>query len=286
MKKMLCLLIACMVIAAMPLMAFAVEIPDVDRTNCSIHLTVRYDGESVPGGELTAIRVGYIHEDDGNYSFRRIGDDKDLPDVQSASASEEMAEYVAESDYPFESKTVTVGEDGTARFYNLKTGLYLICQDTPAPGFHAIKPFLVSVPYMEFGKYIYHVSALIKSELILIPDPEPTEPSTEPTEPSTEPTEPSTEPTEPSTEPTDPGTEPTVPSTEPSTEPTAPEETTVPEETTQPVPTEPKPTKPKPDPDKLPQTGQLNWPVPVLATLGLLLLIAGIFLRSKKQVQE
>ena len=66
-----------------------------------------------------------------------------------------------------------------------------------------------------------------------------------------------------------------------------PEETTVPEETTQPTPTEPKPTKPKPDPGKLPQTGQLNWPVPVLATLGLLLLVAGIFLRSgKKTVQE
>lgn len=273
MKKMLCLLVACLIIAAMPLMAFAVEIPDVDRTNCSIHITVRYNREPVPGGELTAIRVGYIHEDDGNYSFRRVGDDKDLPDIQSPSASEEMAEYVADSDYEFETKTVEVGEDGIARFYNLKTGLYLICQETPAPGFMAMKPFLVSVPYMEFGKYIYHVSAIIKSELIVIPDPEPTEPTTEPTEPSTEPTEPSTEPTE--------------PSTEPSTEPTAPEETTVPEETTQPTPTEPKPTKPKPDPGKLPQTGQLNWPVPVLATLGLLLLVAGIFLRSgKKTVQE
>lgn len=52
-------------------------------------------------------------------------------------------------------------------------------------------------------------------------------------------------------------------------------------------PTEPEPTKPpKPD-DKLPQTGQTNWPVPVMAASGMILLVAGFCLRtSGKRKQD
>lgn len=45
-------------------------------------------------------------------------------------------------------------------------------------------------------------------------------------------------------------------------------------------PTKPQPTKPGP---KLPQTGQLWWPVPVLAAMGTVCLAAGAVLRKKKQ---
>ena len=36
-------------------------------------------------------------------------------------------------------------------------------------------------------------------------------------------------------------------------------------------------------PDKLPQTGQLWWPVPLLASAGLLLTAAGVVIRRKDQ---
>lgn len=51
----------------------------------------------------------------------------------------------------------------------------------------------------------------------------------------------------------------------------------------EPDPTEPPPPSTEPDePDgpDLPQTGQLNWPVPVLAVLGMLLLVAGFALST------
>lgn len=51
----------------------------------------------------------------------------------------------------------------------------------------------------------------------------------------------------------------------------------VPLETAPTEPTQPKPTEP--DDPKLPQTGQLNWPVPILAVSGLALFVAGCFLR-------
>lgn len=55
---------------------------------------------------------------------------------------------------------------------------------------------------------------------------------------------------------------------------------TAPTEPTEPVPTQPN------DP-KLPQTGQLNWPVPILAASGLALFVAGWFLRfGRKKIYE
>lgn len=51
----------------------------------------------------------------------------------------------------------------------------------------------------------------------------------------------------------------------------------VPLETRPPEPTKPAP--PKPDDSKLPQTGQLNWPVPLLTVCGLMLFVLGWYLR-------
>lgn len=49
-------------------------------------------------------------------------------------------------------------------------------------------------------------------------------------------------------------------------------------------PSEPKPTKPA-EPT-LPQTGQLNWPVPVMAVCGVMLIFAGILLCTGKKVDR
>lgn len=60
----------------------------------------------------------------------------------------------------------------------------------------------------------------------------------------------------------------------------------------EPAPTEPpettEPTEPKPTEPNLPQTGQLNWPVPVLAVSGLLLLLLGWYMRraARKESYE
>jgi outer membrane biosynthesis protein TonB len=74
-------------------------------------------------------------------------------------------------------------------------------------------------------------------------------------EPTTEQEEPTTEPTEPTTEPEQPTTQITEPSTEPAT--SAPKTAEIPE--------------------KLPQTGALRWPIPVLTVVGILLFTAGWF---------
>ena len=66
---------------------------------------------------------------------------------------------------------------------------------------------------------------------------------------------------------------------------TAPKNIPEPEPTNPTKPTEPKPTKP--DDDKLPQTGQTNWPVPVMAVAGILMIAAGLcFVNAGKKKQD
>ena len=51
-------------------------------------------------------------------------------------------------------------------------------------------------------------------------------------------------------------------------------------------PTQPKPTEPKPPVPSLPQTGQLNWPVPILAAAGFGLFLTGGILCSGRKKEK
>lgn len=213
-RRILALLAAVFVLGAAAPTAAAHPVPDVTRKDCSIEVTVHYDGRPVSGGTLTATRVGEIGETDGNFFFRRIGDGVPLENVQSASAAKELEAFVKACPYPLETQTVSL-RDGRGIFRNLPTGLYLITQKTPAPGYSPMGAFLVSVPYLEDGSYRYHVTAAAKPEL-----------------------------------------------------------------EREPKPTTPPPAKPS---GKLPQTGQQNWPIPVLAAAGLALFTLGWRLQRKKE---
>ena len=221
MRKWLLLWITAALLLAMPVSVYAHAVPDIERTDGTIEAVLCDDGVPVVGGELMAVRVGYIYEENGDYSFRRFVDDAPVEEVQSAAATESLAQFFQShrEQYAFDISASPVGEDGKVQFQGLKMGLYLIVQDVPAPGYSAIKPFLVTLPYMQDGECCYSVSSAVKTAL-----------------------------------------------------------------EREPVPTEPEPTKPSGD--KLPQTGQLNWPVPVLAVCGLICVLIGVAMRSgsKKEV--
>lgn len=219
MKKAGSLLLALMLLCGLPLTVYAHDVPQ-ERNDCSIQVIVRYDGENVDGGTLTAVKVGYVDEEDGNYFFSRVFDDVRLDDVQTAAAAADLQEFYNhnKTNYDFYKQTVNITE-GKGTFNGLSTGLYLIIQETAADGYSKLNAFLVSVPYLENGEYQYHVTASMKSELEREPEPTVSEP----------------------TEPEDP---------------------------------------------KLPQTGQLNWPVPLLAVSGLVLFTAGWVLRFGRKKEH
>ena len=218
MKRLFSLLLALAILLCQPLTAYAHDYVQMDKTDCSIELLVRYKGEDITGGTLTAICVGYVQEDDGNYYFRQAITNELLEDISSSSLPETMAEFYRNNkkDHEFYTQTQSV-KDGKATFSGLGVGLYLIVQNKAAEGYTKLNPFLVSVPYMEDGQYCYHVTAAVKSELER--EPETTPPTTPPSTP----------------------------------------------------------------PPNLPQTGQLNWPVPVLAAAGMVMLLLGTWFRSGRK---
>lgn len=213
MKKVYALLIALLLVCSLPVTALAHDVPDLDRTG-SIEIVVRYDGQAVAGGQLTCYRVGEIYEDDGNYSFVRVLDGEPLDDITSPALAEELLAFAEDRGLP--GLTVDIDSNGRARFTGLELGLYVIAQYDAADGYELLGPFLVSLPYMEDGVYLYDVTASAKSELKRVPETEP------------------------------------------------------------------------PKDEKLPQTGQLNWPVPLLAVSGLAVFSLGCVLcfGKKKETHE
>lgn len=203
--------------------AYAYDVPDLSREG-SVSVTMKEGETAVSGGTLTLYRVGDIYEDNGNYSFVLSGDfsgsKEPLEDIESATLAKSLADYAKNN--KLTGITQTIGNDGKTVFTNLELGLYLLVQNKAAQGYNAVDPFLVSLPMMEDGTYIYNVDASPKVSTLQTTTTRPTKPTQPAATIST-------------------GTIIT----------------------------------------KLPQTGQLNWPIPVLVIAGLFLFSAGWIMRMR-----
>ena len=217
-------LLALLMLLCLPLSAAAAHpVPDPARDgSCTVTITMKYQNKPISGGTVNLYKVGDVREDDGNYSFVPVAAIKGtIPafgDIQSPELAEDLAKLkdklIAVTETP-----VTVGgngKKGIAEFRNLPFGLYLAVQETAASGYKMTASFLVSVPYLEDGAYVYNVKADPKTDL---------------------------------------------------------------EREVKPTPTQ-KPSTPSGG-GKLPQTGQLWWPVPVLICMGLGCIAVGLIRRRE-----
>lgn len=217
MRKRICaLLLAVLLLAALPLPVFARETVDLSRTDCSITMEIKYGGKYLKGGSFSCTKVADVICDNGSDFFLTYLEGKEYRESLPNTADVETR--VKNNPAFFSTRTKTAqNTTGIVTFRNLTPGLYLIRQTASISGYTNLSPFLVTVPYKVNGTYIYEVNAAVKTEL----EQEPTTPP------------------------------PTTPST---------------------------PNKPK-----LPQTGQLNWPVPLMAASGLTLFVTGWFLVFRKK---
>jgi LPXTG-motif cell wall-anchored protein len=305
-KRLLRLLFSILLLCCISITSYADGVPDVSRKG-SISVTMRYNGNTVSGGTLTIYRVGELSQSNGAYSFALtsdfIGSGQSLASFDNSLMAGTLARYAANAN--LSGTTESIGSTGTVSFTDLELGVYLITQDKAATGYNAISSFLVSVPMAINGSYEYDVDASPKVELTKrsgggggssssskatatpkptatpsgrnsssgsIPTPTPAPGSTAtpiPRGSSGTPDNPdaSVQPGEPTpTEEITTSSDPNSPSE--SAAPGAPSATDDPDAGDKP---------------KLPQTGQLNWPIPVLAVLGLAAFTAGWILRYKKR---
>lgn len=268
-KRLAALLAALALLACCAVPAFGLEWIDLERTG-SIKVTLR-DSETeaaVPGGELTLYRVAEVKLDDGNLSFEYTNGFEDCGiELGDLSESDLALELAAKITNEMASTTVTVGENGVATFDNLDLGLYLIVQKTVAKDYSAINPFLVSVPMQEDDAYVYDVDALPKVGTVTHKTPEkPDEPDT-PDVPDT----------------------PDTPNTPVPPGPDNPDGYVLGAHGEKIYPNAPNPESPDGyvlGAHGLPQTGQLNWPIPVLLAAGVVLVGAGVTLKKGTRRNE
>lgn len=188
--------------------------------------------------------------------------------------------------------THKISEQGIVSFDALPLGLYLVVQTENSKGYEAINSFLVSLPMADESGWLYTVDATPKvgAPTQEVTPPEPETPST-PSEPG-KPSEPE-KPSEPD-KPTQPGTPDEPDNPDMPVDPNDPNRPVSPGTPDNPVnpgnpdnPVAPgtpdNPVAPgRPDGNALPQSGQLNWPIPFMACSGVLLFAVGWVLDRKE----
>ena len=281
---MLCLLAA----GALPALAASANSRLVDASGNPATGTIRvalYDSakdKALSGGQLTLYRVAEVKRKNGDLSFEYCGDFYGcgiaLGDLTDSTLADQLLEYMPQG---ARGTTKTVDADGNAAFEDLELGLYLIVQSKASNGYAPIKPFLVSLPMAENGKWNYEVDASPK-----VGGYTPVKPDTPPVPPTPVPDKPGT-PDQPP-EPTNPDTPKNPDGPDNPVSPGSPDSPVAPGNPDSPVaPGNPDNPALAGHPDGavmsgLPQTGQLNWPVPVLAVSGVLLFAAGWVLNKKE----
>ena len=176
-------------------------------------------------------------------------------------------------------------KNGKLTFDHLRPGLYLVVRTRIAEANkdYIIDPYLVTLPIIEDGDVFEDIE--VDEKFARIGDPRPTHTPTTSPQPSESP--------QPSATP-NPGGSPTpAPSTSPAPG-------TTPVLSAQPTPTPDTETTPEPVPSaaptpvgsptgnviRLPQTGQLNWPIPLLLAAGLVLILLGAWLQRKSNHEK
>lgn len=145
--------------------AFAAGELDLSRKG-SVSVTLRNsDGDAVSGGSLTLYQVAEVESGSSGLSFAYTEDfagcGYSLSDLSSRSLAEKLAKWAEDCDAL---ATRSLGEDGKVTFSSLPLGLYLLVQEEAPEDYEAISPFLVTVPLQDEDGYVYDVDASPKAE--------------------------------------------------------------------------------------------------------------------------
>ncbi len=236
----------------------AADTPSLDLDEYgSISVTLYSDENecAVTDGELSVYEIADLYLDDGNMAYELTDDFASsgisLDDIEDTALPEEISKYIEANDIdPLE--TVEVDEDGFLEFLDLAPGLYLVTQSTLSEGYYAIEPFLVTVPQADADGWIYDVDATPKTEVI------PDEDDTDDDNGNQSSGSPNSSGNFGNNNSGGSGNSGNSGSSGSSSS----------------------------DQSKLPKTGQLNWPIPVLAVLGIVFIIAGYVLVRKNIKKE
>lgn len=264
-------------IASMSVMAFAL---DLDRTG-SLLVQPQYDGEDVVGGSFNIYKIAEI-KSMSPLTYELVApfnqSDIDINDVRTASAIAEATTTLLQyTDEVEEADVITA--NGGELINNMSLGIYLVVNTDIGGNYIEASPFLSYMPMFEEGEWIYYYAAYPK----LGYDTPGEGPGDGPGDPPGD--GPGGGPGSSTSTTTIPGEQTPLGVTTPETVALDPEQ--IPQAYNPVTPEENVTVLPDEVPLSAPQTGMLQWPVPVLGALGCALTGSGIIVgREKKENEE
>ncbi|MGI6071644.1 MAG: Cna B-type domain-containing protein [Lachnospiraceae bacterium] len=151
------------------------EMPDTSRTDCAVTLTYEDEtGNPITGGGFTVYYVAGIKNDGGNLSFDiSMGNFATsgavLDDLEDPVLVEKLALFAEKN--KLKGKTSSLDEHGKLIFSGLAVGVHLIVQTAPVEGYFPMEPFLITLPVRnaDNDSWDYEVDALPKAKMNPLP---------------------------------------------------------------------------------------------------------------------
>lgn len=169
-RKLAAVFLVMLVLFVIPGTAFAQE-PDWDRSgSISVTLMDRDGKTPIPGVELSLYYVATLSLNNRNHlsytftqAFRSCG-----CALEDPALSITLDAFVKE--HSVSAQALVTDADGTATFTNLPLGLYFVQQTRPVAGYAPCTPFLVTLPGQSADGYVYDVNASPKTDIARLTD--------------------------------------------------------------------------------------------------------------------
>lgn len=160
-----------MLSALMPAYAQNMTEPDLSKKG-SISISLNDEGVALSSAEFTLYRVAEITENNGIYEYKFVeafaNSGKSVDDLSDEETAEILAEYAKK--HKISGISDKTDKNGFVKFNDLVLGMYLAVQTGSVADFADCTPFLVSVPLNELGDYVYDVDATPKTDVVRLVD--------------------------------------------------------------------------------------------------------------------
>lgn len=148
------------------------NIIDFDKKgNIKVTLIENSENVVVEGAEITIYKVADATEYNNNLKFEYVDEikscDFNLEDLENSNATSEILKCITKDVL---SITKSTNDKGIVTFDNLDLGLYIVTQSNKVEGFSVIDSFLVMIPNVINNEWIYDISALPKTDIYKVMD--------------------------------------------------------------------------------------------------------------------
>ena len=164
-RKIITLCVTALMILSCSLTAFAQDFDHDKKGSVSVTLTEQYAKEPIVGAELSIYYVATVRMNaKGNLSYIYTAPfEKSGIDLSDPSLALKLDGFVSKNN--ISSVKITTDQNGAATCKDLALGLYFVKQTGEVKGFAPCTPFMVTVPSKNADGYTYEINASPKTEV-------------------------------------------------------------------------------------------------------------------------